>query len=96
MERILSIAGEYILANSVAFALGALFIIALGSIVVIICSSIAMSRLYVALKELKKARLEIRSHAPLKATVGKSFDERRKEEYEKRGIPWEENDKKGG
>jgi len=81
---------SFVLSNSMAFLLGALFVVALGSIVVIVCSLVAMHRLRVALRELKYARGEIRSAAPVQVANQKSFDERRKEEYEKRGIPWEE------
>jgi hypothetical protein len=80
---------NFIMAHATAFAIGSLFIITLTAIAALVCMAIAMNGLRIALGELKRARMEIREHAPMKVANKKSFDERRKEEYEKRGIPWE-------
>ena len=79
----------FVMANAESFAAFSLIFIAITSLAAVICMSLAMVRLHTALDELKRARMEIRGHAPLQANRKKSFDERRKEEYEKRGIPWE-------
>ena len=80
---------QYVMANSTAFALGALFVIAIGSTVGIVCMIIAMVRLHTALLELKRARMEIRGHAPMQVARKMRWEEKLKREYEKRGIPWE-------
>lgn len=80
---------HYVMANWMAFAIGAMFVIALGSITAIICMSLAMRGLHIALRELKRARIDIRTHSPLHADKAEPYEERLKKEYEKRGIPWE-------
>ena len=79
----------FVISNAVAFAVFAILFVAVTCVVAIVLMSIAMARLHRALDELKRARMEIRGHAPLHAKTVKSYEERLKAEYEKRGIPWE-------
>ena len=79
----------FVLSNATAFAVFAILFVAITCVVAIVLMMIAMKRLRIALDELRRARAEIRSYAPLKTVAKKSYQERLKEEYEKRGIPWE-------
>ena len=77
---------QYVMSNSTAFTLGFLFVITLACV---IGMPIAMVRLHTALLELKRARMEIRGHAPMQVARKMRWEEKLKREYEKRGIPWE-------
>ena len=84
----------FVLAHATGFMAFAMIVTALASIAGLVLLILATIGLRTALEELKRARMEIRGHAPMHVATRKSFDERRKEEYAKRGIPWEESGKK--
>ena len=80
----------FLLANIEVVILLSVMVIAAGGAVASVFSIRAVHQLGAIMREIEKARIEVRSHAPLQAATIKPYMERLREEYKRRGMKFEE------
>jgi hypothetical protein len=80
---------DFLLSNFELVILGVLAFVLLAGVACIVGLLLMLRGMKQSLDELRRARIEIRSHSAMRAAQRVPYEERLKAEYEKRGIPWE-------